>query len=185
MRLFHFSDDPDITVFTPRPVRVPSERAPGREWLNGPLVWAIDEWTQPMYFFPRDCPRILLWQAPTTTQADKDLWWGSRTCRMIAHVEWAWFDRLRTATIYRYELPAQPFEDLEDAGMWVASTPVTPLAMQPLTDLPAAMAENGVELRLMQDLTPLRGVWDTSLHASGVRLRNALGWGAVSGAGGP
>ena len=57
--------------------------------------------------------------------------------------------------------------------------------METLTDLPAALAEHGVELRLMDDLTPLRGVWDNSLHASGVRLRNARGWGAVSGAGGP
>jgi hypothetical protein len=42
MRLFHFSDDPAIAIFTPRPVRVPAQRAPGREWLNGTLVWAID-----------------------------------------------------------------------------------------------------------------------------------------------
>jgi hypothetical protein len=39
MRLFHFSDDPSINLFTPRPVRVPSSRRPGMEWLNGPLVW--------------------------------------------------------------------------------------------------------------------------------------------------
>src|SRR5580692_5650473 len=75
-RLFHFSDDPAIAVFTPRPVRVPAERGPGREWLNGPLVWAIDEPRQPMYLFPRDCPRILLWLTPQTTEADKALWWG-------------------------------------------------------------------------------------------------------------
>ena len=66
MRLFHFSDDPAIARFEPRAVLVPSPRAPGREWLNGPLVWAIDEPHQPMYLFPRDCPRILLWPRPET-----------------------------------------------------------------------------------------------------------------------
>ena len=57
-RLYHFSDDPSITRFVPRPVLVPATRPPGSDWLNGPLVWAIDEWHQPMYLFPRDCPRI-------------------------------------------------------------------------------------------------------------------------------
>jgi len=41
------SDDPAIGYFEPRPVRIPSTRPEGREWLNGPLVWAIDEWHQP------------------------------------------------------------------------------------------------------------------------------------------
>jgi hypothetical protein len=52
MRLFHFSERSDIAVFEPRPVTVPSPRTRGREWPNGPLVWAIDAWHQPMYLFP-------------------------------------------------------------------------------------------------------------------------------------
>ena len=51
-RLFHFSDNDTIKLFHPRPVCVPVERLKGLEWLNGPLVWAIDEWHQPMYMFP-------------------------------------------------------------------------------------------------------------------------------------
>jgi hypothetical protein len=176
-RLFHFSDDPSIAVFTPRPVAVPAERKDGRDWLNGPLVWTIEQAWQALYLFPRDCPRIVLWRRRETTLADLDRWWGARTCTAIAHIEWAWFERLRTTVIYRYDLPPEPFEDLHDAGMWVARTPVTPLGMQTLTDLPAALRDEGVELRTMDSLTSLRGVWDTSLHASGVRLRNAKGWG--------
>ena len=42
MRLFHFSDDPDFGVFEPRPPRILPERRAGEDWLNGPLVWAID-----------------------------------------------------------------------------------------------------------------------------------------------
>ncbi|MDP2011876.1 MAG: hypothetical protein Q8K11_17015 [Phenylobacterium sp.] len=179
MRLFHFSDDPGIECFVPRPVRVPSTRPPGRDWLNGPLVWAIDEVTQPLYFFPRDCPRIVLWEGPTTTEEDRARWFGSSDARMIAHVEWAWFERLRSEPLYRYELPVEGFEDLADAGMWVARHAVRPLSVETLDDLPAMMAAHGVELRLMASLVPLRDVWSTSLHASGVRLRHAQGWAAT------
>jgi hypothetical protein len=176
MRLFHFSDDPAITMFTPRPVTAPSERPPGRDWLNGPLVWAIEERRQYLYLFPRDCPRILLWPTPRTSAEDLAHWWGARACAAIAHVEWAWFERLKTAVLHRYELPANAFEELDDAGMWVAREAVTPLAMETLTDLPAALRALDVELRIMPSLTPLKGAWDTSLHASGMRLRNAQGW---------
>lgn len=179
MRLFHFSDDPGIECFVPRPVRVPSARPPGRDWLNGPLVWAIDETTQPLYFFPRDCPRILLWETPATTPDDRARWFGASAARMIAHVEWAWFERLTRETLYRYELPPETFEDLADAGMWVSRRAVTPLRVEPLADLPARMAAHGVELRVMESLVPLKDVWSSSLHASGVRLRHAQGWAAT------
>ncbi|HEY9235093.1 DUF6886 family protein [Phenylobacterium koreense] len=178
MRLFHFSDDPGIERFEPRPVRVPSARPPGRDWLNGPLVWAIDDWHAPMYLFPRDCPRILIWPLATSSAADVQHWWGGRDCRMIAHVEWAWFEALKSSVLHRYELPRQAFESLDDAGMWVARQGVTPIARETLTDLPEALRQSGVELRLMDDLTPLKGVWSSSLHASGIRLRNALNWAA-------
>ena len=179
MRLFHFSDDPGIEGFVPRPVRVPSARPPGRDWLYGPLVWAIDEVIQPLYFFPRDCPRILLWETAATTPQDRARWFGASDARMIAHVEWAWFDRLARETLYRYELPTGSFEDLEDAGMWVSRQAVTPRAVETLSDLPAMLRGHGVELRLMESLVPLRDVWSTSLHASGVRLRHAQGWAAT------
>jgi hypothetical protein len=175
MRLFHFSDDPAIETFVPRPVRVPAARPPGMGWLNGPLVWAIDDWHQPMYFFPRDCPRVLLWKTPQTVEADARRWWDASTARIIAFVEWAWFDRLKTGTLHRYELPEAGFE-YSEAGMWVSRAPVTPLAVDAMDDLPAAMARSGVELRVVESLTRLKGVWETTVHFSGIRLRNAQGW---------
>src|SRR3984957_16795366 len=110
--LFHFSENPTIEVFEPRPVRVPAERPPGRNWLNGPLVWAIDAWHAPMYFFPRDCPRILLWRKLATTDDDVERWGrGDRRRRMLAHIEEGWLDRLRTTSIFRYAFQTGPFED--------------------------------------------------------------------------
>lgn len=120
MRLFHFSDDPAITRFEPRPVLTPSPRAAGREWLNGPLVWAIDEWHQPMYLFPRDCPRILVWPKPESVAVDLETWWQDRTCRMVAYIEQRWLGALRSARLHRYEFASADLEDLNDAGMGVA-----------------------------------------------------------------
>ena len=176
MRLFHFSDQAGLQRFEPRPVAIASERAPGRAWLNGPLVWAIDDWHQPMYLFPRDCPRILLWPVAATTREDLRRWWSGRGARMIAHIEWSWFDALKTARLFRYEFQPTFFEDLDDAGMWVSRQAVEPIGVEVITDLPAALRDSGVELRIMDDLTPLRDVWTTTLHASGIRLRNAANW---------
>jgi hypothetical protein len=176
VRLFHFSERPDIERFEPRPVDVPSPRAPGMEWLNGPLVWAIDEWHQPLYLFPRDCPRILIWPTAASTAADRTAWFGASEARMIAHIERGWLERFASGRIHRYELPAGRFEPLDDAGMHVARTAVEPLAVEAIDDLPAALAAAGTELRVLDRLAPLRPAFASSLHASGIRLRNSRTW---------
>lgn len=178
MRLFHFSEDATIARFAPRPVSVPSPRPPGREWLNGPLVWAIDEAHQPMYLFPRDCPRILLWSTERTTAEDRRRWDVGGAWRVAAYIEEAWFERVRTGAIHRYEFSSDRFESLDDAGMWIARETVDPIGAETVRDLPKALAANGAALRVVPSLTPLRGVWDSTLHASGIRLRNAEGWSA-------
>ena len=176
MRLFHFSDDPGIAHFEPRPVLKPSPRPPGRDWLNGPLVWAIEDARQAMYLFPRDCPRIVLWPTEATTDEDRDRFWQGGAWRTIAYVEQGWMETIAAATLYRYDLPPERFETLDDAGMWISRAAVTPLAMQTLEDLPAVLAAEDVDLRPLPSLAPLRDVWSTSLHASGIRLRNAKDW---------
>jgi hypothetical protein len=170
VRLFHFSDDPNITHFEPR---TPPHR-PGVE----PLVWAVDEANQATYLFPRECPRILLWPTPETTAEDRAAWWGDRPdTPLIAHVEWDWYERLRTQTLYRYELPPETFQPLkDDTWMWVSRTAVEPLAMEPIPDIMTAMADAGVELRLMRSLAPLWGAWESTVHFSGIRLRNSKTW---------
>jgi len=177
-RLFHFSDDPAIEQFVPRPVSVPSVRPTGQEWLNGPLVWAVEEKRQYLYLFPRDCPRIVVWATPHTSQEDHARWLGDAVPAdgAVAYVEEAWFDRCARAVLHRYELPVATFRDLDDAGMWVSVDTVGPLAMQRMTDLIATLATAGTELRILPSLAPLRNVWASSVHASGIRLRNAAGW---------
>ena len=170
MRLFHFSDDPAIKLFVPR--------APSHRPEIEPLVWAVDEDHAATYLFPRDCPRILLWLTPETTPEDRERWWGNRPdTPFIAHVEWDWYERLRAHVLYQYELPAASFVPLEDdAWMWVSREAVEPLGMTTISDIPAAMAEAGVELRLMRSLAPLWKAWESTVHFSGIRLRNSRTW---------
>lgn len=175
VELFHFSDRPDIAVFAPRPVRIPSERPAGLEWLNEPLVWAIDRPHSILYLFPRDCPRIVGWATEGTTKVDRQRWIGS-DASAVAWVEEKWLARIQAARLYRYAFSPDAFEPLEDVGMWVSRREVRPDRRDVLNDLPAELAAAGVELRVLPDLTSIRPIWDSTLHASGVRLRNAAGW---------
>jgi hypothetical protein len=174
VRLHHFSHEPDIARFDPRPVRVPSDRPAGREWLNGPLVWAIETDWRGLYLFPRECPRILARATPRTTDADRDRWFGDSHADMIAWVEAGWMAAISEAVLHRYDFDPEGFEDLDDAGMWVSRRTVTPVASVRLDDLPAEHRLASVEVRPVERLSGFADLWSTTLHASGVRLRNAV-----------
>lgn len=171
--LFHFSEDPAIVSFVPRPVHQPSARPPGMEWLNGPLVWAIDAWHQPMYLFPRDCPRILTWTVETTSATDRVKHFSDANTRMLAYIEPPWQQKLEVSHLFRYEMPPESFTSLNDAGMWVSRKTVIPINRRELADLPAELWQHGVELRIVPALRALNHLWQTTLHVSGIRLRNA------------
>lgn len=167
--LYHFSEEPDIQVFAPRTPRHRPELQP--------LVWTVDDEHAPAYFFPRDCPRILLWPVATTTPEDRRRWFGDSQARMIAHIEEDWVERMRTTPVYRYVMPSETFEPVDgDPWMWVSRETLVPERVELLGDLIEALEAADVEVRALHRLTPLRGVWDTTLHASGIRLRNAQDW---------
>lgn len=172
--LFHFSDGPGINRFVPRPVKTPVRRPAGQEWLNGPLVWAISAAYAFLYLFPRECPRIVAWATKDTAAADQAAWLGPH--RRVAYVETAWMPRIARARIYRYTLADDSFVALEDVGMHVSRADIVPTGMTTLTDLPTQLTENEVCLRAVPSLVPLKPLWDTSLHVSGIRSRHATGW---------
>lgn len=173
MRLFHFSEENNIEVFMPRPVKVARPRAQGQEWLNDPLIWAIDDWHAPMHLFPRDCPRIFVWPTENTTPEYCTAYKKMTTCRMVAHIELGWLDRLSHTTIYRYELSPDGFESLNDAGLWISRTPSMPLNVERIDNMEKALEAAGVELRVLPSLKTLAPLWETSLHVSGIGLRHA------------
>ena len=168
-RLFHFSEDPDIREFVPRT----PEHRPEIE----PLVWTVDEERAWTYLFPRDCPRILLWPTEETTEADLARWFGGNAQARVACIEWAWLNRMRKTSLYRYEMEPANFRPLDgDGWMWVSRQAERALRVDPVGDLVDALGQDNVELRLMPSLAPLFGAWESSIHFSGIRLRNAAGW---------
>lgn len=177
MRLFHFSETLGLSKFIPRPVETPVARPVGYEWLNGPLVWAINEAHSFLYLFPRNCPRILLWETARTTDDDRLRWMGETDAWVVAYIEAHWEERLERSTVFRYELPPISFEDVGEIGMWISRSEVNTLEVVCLADLRGALKSASVELRIMESLTWLRPAWESTIHASGIRLRNAIGWG--------
>lgn len=91
---------------------------------------------------------------------------------MIAYIEWSWFVRFAEVVLYRYSLPGEGFECLNDAGMWVSRCAATPIEVQKITNVPASLDDASVELRVVPTLESLKLLWNTSLHVSGIRLRN-------------
>lgn len=172
MKLYHFSEDDGIVSFAPH---VPEHRDDVDAY-----VWAIDEEHAPMYYLPRDCPRACLWPGPNTTNEDRERWFGGVEARMVIAVESGWLQRIRSTTLYRYEMPAESFTlHLNDtsAGHWVSQETISPLSVEPVGDLLEAIAASNIELRITPRLMQLwQRVIDSTLAYSGTRLRNAQGW---------
>jgi len=165
--LLHFSEDPNITVFTPRPVTSNPD--------SEPLVWAIDEAHAPLYYFPRDCPRVCWWALPTSTPEDIERFLGHTDARIVIAIEGAWWERVRDTKLYAYRFDAsEGFVSLEDHGAHVSRQTVTPVSVEPVGELVARLRDAGVELRLTPSLWPLYDALPkTTLHFSMIRMRNA------------
>ena len=168
--LYHFSENPDIEVFEPRPGRAIDGWPAGEQ-----LVWAIDELHAPMYLSPRDCPRVILWALRGSSPDDVERWIGSQAS-MVAYVEERWLAAMRSCELYRYRFEPGAFESIRDHGTHVTTSAVTPIDVEPVGDLEAALAAANVELRPQETLQPVAEAWFTSLHYSGIRMRNARDW---------
>ena len=167
LTLFHFSEDPAIARFEPLPPPAGQDMPP--------VVWAIDAWHTPMYYFPRDCPRACFWPGERTIADDRERWFGGVDAKMVIAVEAAWLERIRTTALYRYAMPDATFV-LNDAtaGHYVSHDPVVPLSVEPVGDLLTALADASVELRITPTLVALwQRVITSTLEFSGTRLRNA------------
>ena len=163
--LWHVSEDPSIEVFHPHRNELHA--------LDEALVWAIDSHYQWLYWFPRDCPRAC-WEANAdTSDEDVERWLDGDRDRRVAVIETGWLARMRSATLYAYQLPQETFEPWDK--FFVSRETVMPLDCVELGDLLARHADARNELRIAPALYPL---WDdvieTTLDFSGIRLRNAV-----------
>lgn len=165
--LLHFSEDPHITRFVPH--------MPATNPVHHPAVWAIDAAHAPLYWFPRDCPRVTVSADDTDQRAELGALLQTSAARVQA-TELGWLSRLRDVILYEYALPRatfRPWSDVPD-GQWISEQDVEPLAVRPVGDLLERHVAAGVELRLVPDLWPLRDVVVASgLPFSLVRMHNA------------
>lgn len=167
MNLYHFSEEPNITIFKPRKLDYR---------INEPAqVWAIDEVHAPHYFFPRDCPRVCIWPKEDTTELDLNRFFGhSKTNRIVA-IETGWFERVRKGYIYRYVFQPDDFTLYEpNAGYYTTTRTVKPLAVERLDDLLGSLTALGIELRITPSLIPLKqSILSSTINFSMIRMKNA------------
>ncbi|MEC0248469.1 hypothetical protein P4H65_21940 [Paenibacillus chitinolyticus] len=166
--LYHFSENPGIKTFVPR-------KPPGRGGLP-PVVWAVDEAHAHLYYFPRDCPRIVYALSDGVSDADKRLLFGPGDSGTVIAIESAWLERLRETDLYRYTFDERDFRLLDaTAGYYTAERQVTPLSVEREGDLLAKLAATGAELRIVPNLHPLREALLASSVSlfSVIRFRNA------------
>jgi hypothetical protein len=166
--VLHFSEDPTITRFVPH---VAATSAHAR-----PYVWAVGHDRAPDYWFPRQCPRALVWATGDTTDADRERLIGAGCGTRVHVIEYAWWRAMLTTDLYAYRLPAGPFRPIGDPPHAVVATePVTPLGPpEAVGDLIDCHAAAGIQLRLVNNLWPY---WDLVVGStagfSGIRLHNA------------
>ncbi|MED4750260.1 DUF6886 family protein [Brevibacillus choshinensis] len=165
--LFHFSENPTIQSFLPR-------LHPSHPTL-APTVWAIDEEHAPMYYLPRDCPRIAYYPREESSSEDIEGYLKQTRANKVIAIESSWYQVLRDTVLYRYTFEPGPFTCWDKgAGYYIAYSPVAPLDVQPMGDLLEKLMESDVELRITPSLTPLRDyLVSTTLHYSMIRMRNA------------
>jgi hypothetical protein len=165
--LWHVSEDDSIARFAPhlRPEHDADE----------PLVWAIDTRHQPLYWFPRDCPRGTLWAQDDTSDTDVARFLGGDRRRRVHAVEESQLEPMRSVRLVAYRLPAATFEPYEPAGgYWVSRATVDPLELVELGDLVTRHEAAQIELRVVDSVLRLwEEVAASTLQYSGVRLRKA------------
>src|SRR5205809_1573105 len=126
--LWHVSEDARLSRFEPHRART--------ALTDEPLVWAIDTRHLPLFWFPRDCPRLTFWAGPRTSENDSERFLDGLRDRRVHAIESSWLERARTAHLLAYRMPESSFEaDEEVAGYWVSREPVEPLELVELGDL--------------------------------------------------
>lgn len=168
--VMHFSEDPTISEFVPHLSRTADPARPA-------YVWAVDEARAPGYWFPRQCPRAMAWRTPTSTEHDVARILGPGGGDRVHVIEYGWLDRVRTARLFAYRLPAQVFTPIGNPEPYAQVTAMTvrPLGPPvPVGDLLGLHEASGIQLRILPTLWPF---WDavitSSLGFSGIRLRHA------------
>ena len=109
--LFHFSEEPHIQKFDPRPSKNET----------GEIVWAVDAIHAVNLMLPRDCPRVTFAPNATSAQTDIERLMGYPAARRVIVVESAWLSHIQSCKLFEYAMPAETFvlEDIH-AGYYIS-----------------------------------------------------------------
>ena len=169
MRIFHVSEENDITVFHPRlPDRLDLDPEKG-------LVWAINDTCLPNFLTPRNCPRVCYHIGATTTEQDKRAFIASTQCSHVIVIESKWFETMKNTKLYLYEFDRNGFT-LQDqnAGYYVSETTQFPFAKFEVENLFEELFKRNVELRVVDNLWDIYDeIQKTSFNWSMCRMRFA------------
>lgn len=164
--VFHYTEDGTISRFVPH--------VPQTNPSHPPAVWAMDAEHSPLYWFPRDCPRISVWANDDAQRAilrDTFETDATRICACESH----WVDGMRRARVYRYAFDGDQFAPWTGAeGQYISGEVVIPRSVDVLDDLIGLHAEAEVELRFTPKLGSLMDrMLGSGLPFSFVRIRDA------------
>lgn len=166
MRLFHVSEESDITLFEPRiPSRVDMDQSKG-------LVWAINEQCLPNFLTPRNCPRVTYHSNETTTDEHKKLYLSSNSLDHVVAIEHRWFEIMRQTTLYLYEFDTADFYGADkSAGYYVSEKTQIPINKIIVHDLFGELIRRNVEVRMIDNLWDLNDkIATTSFNWSMCRM---------------
>ncbi|BBH19345.1 hypothetical protein Back11_06900 [Paenibacillus baekrokdamisoli] len=166
MKLYHFSEESNITRFEPRQLDYRKDEPA--------MIWTIDDFHAPHYFLPRDCPRVCVWPKEDTSEEDLHQFFGHSSTNRLVAIETGWYETVKNTQLYQYTFNSDAFTLYNrDAGYYITKQPVIPLAVEPLDDLLAAMIALGIELRVTPSLIPLRNsILNSTVNFSMIRMRN-------------
>lgn len=168
-RLFHVSEESNISVFHPRtPLRRDMD-------ASVPLVWAISENRLMNFLTPRDCPRVCFHKTEKTKESDLSFFSSPDTDSVLA-IESGWFERMKKVKLFIYEFNPENFV-LQDAcaGYYVSRKSETPVSVIEVDDVFSLLFTLKTEIRILDNLWPLaEKVMNTTLDWSLCRMKNAL-----------
>lgn len=169
-RLFHVSEEKDISIFSPRPS--PSHF----NALKGDCVFAIEERLLHNYLLPRDCPRVCFYANEQTSAQDHKRFMAGTRAEYVVAVESRWLETILSTELYLYEFPSATFELLDAvAGYHISYSAVEPIHTLRIRNLLQELAQRGVEVRIMPSLRELaQAVAASTLAFSCIRMRNAV-----------
>lgn len=166
-RLFHVSEENNISKFVPRPSPSTFEN------LTKNVVFAIGENLLHNYLLPRECPRVSYSFGKNTTFIDKNKYLQKKNFVLVLQDNW--IKEINKTSIYLYEFDSKHFKVLDETANYYVSNKIEiPKNKQKITDLIEYLSRIiKLELLIVKDLRKVANeIQQTSLDYSFIRMRN-------------